>query len=91
LLTSSRPGLVHVIQDYIVIDVVDPGGLFGMSSLLAETPHLSTAVAIEDTQAIEIDRNDLKILLTKKPMAGLNMMTMVESTCAPPTRSCARW
>ena len=73
-----QAGLVHVIQDYIVIDVVDPGGLFGMSSLLAETPHLSTAVAIEDTQAIEIDRNDLKILLTKKPMAGLNMMTMVE-------------
>lgn len=73
-----QTGLVRVIQDKNVIDVVDPGGLFGMSSLLAEASHLSTAVAVEDTQAIEIGRADIKNFLTKKPIAGLEMMTMVE-------------
>jgi CRP/FNR family transcriptional regulator, cyclic AMP receptor protein len=76
-------GLVHVtitdlVNDVIVIDVVDQGGLCGMSSLLAESPHLTTAVAIEPTDAIEIDRNDLQTLLMKKPLAGLDMMTMIE-------------
>jgi CRP/FNR family transcriptional regulator, cyclic AMP receptor protein len=49
-----------------------------MSSLLAEAPHLSTALAVQNTQAIEIGRDDIKNLLTRKPMAGLEMMTMVE-------------
>jgi len=33
---------------------------------------------IEDTQAIEIDREDIAALLQKKPLAGLDMMTMIE-------------
>jgi CRP/FNR family cyclic AMP-dependent transcriptional regulator len=49
-----------------------------MSSLLAGAPHLTTAVATEDTQAIEITREDIAHLLQKKPMAGLDMMTMIE-------------
>jgi CRP/FNR family transcriptional regulator, cyclic AMP receptor protein len=76
-------GLVHVtitdlVNDVIVVDVADQDGLVGMSSLLAESPHLTTAVAMEDTSAIEIDRNDIQTLLMKKPLAGLDMMTMVE-------------
>ena len=77
-------GLVHVtitdlVNDVIVIDAVDQGGIFGMSSLLAEAPHLTTATAVEETEAIEIDRNDISTLLLKKPLAGLDMMTMIES------------
>lgn len=34
-------------------------------------------MALEDTAAIEIDRNDISILLQKKPHAGLDMLTMV--------------
>jgi CRP/FNR family transcriptional regulator, cyclic AMP receptor protein len=76
-------GLVHVtitdlVNDVIVIDVLDQGGLFGMSSLLAEAQHLTTAIAVEETEAIEIDRNDISTLLLKKPLAGLDMMTMIE-------------
>jgi uncharacterized membrane protein len=63
----------------IIVDMVDPGGLLGMSSLLAQSNHLTTAVAIEETYAIEIDRNDLSTLLQKKPLAGLDMMTMIET------------
>jgi uncharacterized membrane protein len=53
------------------------GDIFGLSSMLAASPHLTTAVALEDTAAIEIARNDLETLLQRKPMAGLDMLTMV--------------
>ncbi len=62
----------------VVVDIADEGGLVGMSSLLAGENHQTTAVAIEDTITIEIDRNDITILLTAKPLAGLDMMTIVE-------------
>lgn len=78
-----QKGVVHVsIQDAnndsIVVDIVEDGGICGMSSLLAEESHQTTAIAMEDTTAIEIDRDDITILLTTKPLAGLDMMTIVE-------------
>ncbi len=78
-----QKGSVHVsIQDAnkeeIIVDVVEDGGICGMSSLLAEENHQTTAVAMEDTTAIEIDRNDITTLLRTKPLAGLDMITIVE-------------
>lgn len=70
--------ITDIAHENVVIDVVDCGDLFGMSSLLAEAEHLTTAMAVEDTCAIEIDRHDLATLLQKKPLAGLDMLTMVE-------------
>ena len=71
---------VAVIDDdnqEVVIDTPGPGDIFGLSSMLSASPHQTTAVALEDTAAIEIARNDLEILLQRKPMAGLDMLTMV--------------
>jgi CRP/FNR family transcriptional regulator, cyclic AMP receptor protein len=78
-----QKGTVHVsIKDVnnetVVLDIADEGGLIGMSSLLAGENHQTTAVAMEATTAIEIDRNDISILLNTKPMAGLDMLTIVE-------------
>jgi uncharacterized membrane protein len=70
--------ITDIADETIIVDVVDDGGIFGMSSLLASAPHLTTAVAVEPTCAIELDRNDITVLLQKKPMAGLDMMTMIE-------------
>ncbi len=70
--------ITDIANDEVTVDVVEVGGLMGMSSLLANAEHLTTAIAIEPTCAIEIDRNDISTLLQKKPMAGLDMMTMIE-------------
>ncbi len=67
-----------IADEIVTVDVVEDGGLLGMSSLLASAAHLTTATAVEDTHAIEIDRNDISTLLQKKPLAGLDMMTMIE-------------
>jgi len=61
----------------VVVDTPTVGDVFGMASMLSMAPHQTTATALEDTQAIEIDRTDIAGLLQKKPMAGLDMLTMV--------------
>lgn len=78
-----QKGLVHVTirdanNESIVLDIADDGGIVGMSSLLAEENHLTSAAALENTTAIELDRSDIIALITAKPMAGLDMMTIVE-------------
>lgn len=78
-----QTGNVHVtIKDAnyesIIVDIADDGGLVGMSSLLAGEAHQTTATAMEDTTAIEIDRHDITALLKAKPLAGLDMLTIVE-------------
>jgi CRP/FNR family cyclic AMP-dependent transcriptional regulator len=64
-------------QRPVVVDTPQRGEIFGLSSMLAESPHLTTAVALEETSVIEIDRSDLAALFQRKPMAGLDMLTMV--------------
>jgi uncharacterized membrane protein len=71
---------VMVIDDdhqEVVVDTPEKGDLFGMASMLSASPHQTTAMALEATTAIEIDRTDIAELLRRKPMAGLDMLTMV--------------
>jgi len=61
----------------VVLDRPAAGEMFGLASMLAASPHATTATAVEDTTAIEIDRHDLTNLLQRKPLAGLDMLTTV--------------
>ena len=53
------------------------GDFFGFASMLDESPHETTAVAAEASTCIEVDRADLAHLLTAKPMAGLDLLTVI--------------
>jgi CRP/FNR family cyclic AMP-dependent transcriptional regulator len=53
------------------------GDLFGFASMLQQLPHHTTAIAIEPTTCIEVDRNDISVLLATKPQAGLDMLTVL--------------
>src|SRR5258707_1666187 len=75
---EARVTIIDASGEEILVDIATEGGLIGMSSLLAGEKHLTTAVASENTSAIEIDRNDITTLIMTKPMAGLDMMTIVE-------------
>lgn len=64
-------------QQEVVIDTPASGEVFGFVSMLSASSHATTATALEETAVIEIDRNDIAALLQRKPMAGLDMLTMV--------------
>jgi CRP/FNR family cyclic AMP-dependent transcriptional regulator len=61
----------------VIVDQPAAGEFFGFASMLEKTPHQTNAVATEDTVAIEVDRNDILILLQRKPHAGMDMLTVL--------------
>src|SRR2546428_10959416 len=61
----------------VVVDQPGAGEFFGFASMLAKTPHQTQAFTTEDTTCIEIDRNDIGVLLHRKPDAGLDMMAVL--------------
>ena len=52
------------------------GDFFGFASMLEGVPHQTSATATEPTTCLEVDRNDISVLLSSKPLAGLDMLTV---------------
>ena len=79
VMLSGKVAVVVIDEDNqeVVVDTPAVGEVFGLASMLSTAPHQTTATALEETAAIEIDRKDIAGLLEKKPMAGLDMLTMV--------------
>jgi uncharacterized membrane protein len=45
--------------------------------MLEDTAHETEATAVEETLCIEVDRNDIEVLLSRKPMAGMDMLAVL--------------
>jgi CRP/FNR family transcriptional regulator, cyclic AMP receptor protein len=61
----------------VVVDQPGHGEFFGFASMLEQTPHQTTAMATEAATCVEIDRDDIAILLQRKPLAGMDMLTVL--------------
>jgi CRP/FNR family transcriptional regulator, cyclic AMP receptor protein len=73
-------GLVRVTtvdddQQEVVIHEPAAGEFFGFASMLEHTPHQTAAIALEDSVCLEVDRNDIAVLVQRKPDAGMDMLT----------------
>jgi CRP/FNR family cyclic AMP-dependent transcriptional regulator len=64
-------------QQEVLLDEPGHGDFFGFASMLDETPHHTNAMAMEETHCIEVDRGDIAALLERKPMAGMDMLTVL--------------
>jgi CRP/FNR family cyclic AMP-dependent transcriptional regulator len=64
-------------QQEVLIEEPGHGGFFGFASMLDETPHQTTAMAVEASECLELDRHDIAELLKRKPLAGLDMLTVL--------------
>src|ERR1017187_5428350 len=62
-------------QQDVVLDEPAAGAFFGFASMLEQTPHQTNAIATEDTVCLEISRDDIAVLLERKPMAGMDLLT----------------
>jgi uncharacterized membrane protein len=61
----------------VIVDQPGPGEFFGFASMIDETPHQTSAVALEEAVCLEVDRNDIETLLLRKPHAGMDMLTVL--------------
>ncbi len=64
---SVRVSTVDEDQQEVVIDEPGEGEFFGFASMLEQTAHQSGAVALEQTERLEVDRHDIATLLERKP------------------------
>jgi CRP/FNR family cyclic AMP-dependent transcriptional regulator len=79
VMVSGKVRVTTVDQDQQEVLVDEPGNgeIFGFASMLDQTPHQTTAIAIEASDCLEVDRHDITVLLQRKPHAGLDMMTVL--------------
>ena len=79
VMISGVVRVTTVDQDHqeVLVDVPSRGDFFGFASMLEDTPHQTTALAMEETVCLEVSRDDIAVLLQRKPMAGMDMLTVV--------------
>jgi uncharacterized membrane protein len=79
VMVSGKVRVTTVDEDHqeVVVDEPSHGEFFGFASMLEKTPHQTNAAAVEETTCIEVDRHDIAVLLERKPMAGMDMLTVL--------------
>lgn len=78
VLLSGAVRVSTVDEDHqeVIIDEPEHGGFFGFASMIDQTPHQTNAMALADSECLQLDRHDIEVLLQQKPMAGLDMLTV---------------
>src|ERR1700685_1724016 len=79
VMVSGKVRVTTVDEDHqeVVVDEPAFGEFFGFASMLDQTPHQTSATAIEEAQCLEVDRQDISVLLERKPHAGMDLLTVL--------------
>ena len=79
IMMSGTVRVTTVDEDHqeVLVDEPGHGDFFGFASMLEQTPHQTNAIALEDTVCLEVGRDDIATLLQRKPMAGMDMLTVL--------------
>jgi uncharacterized membrane protein len=79
VVVSGRARVTTVDQEHqeVVVDEPTHGEFFGFASMLEQTPHQTDAFAVDETVCVEVDREDIVVLLQRKPMAGMDMLQVL--------------
>ncbi len=79
VMVSGKVRVTTVDQDNqdVVVDEPAHGEFFGFASMLEQTAHQTSAMAMEDTVCVEVTRDDIAALLQRKPLAGMDMLTVL--------------
>ncbi len=62
-------------QQEVIIDEPANGQFFGFASMLEETPHQTNAMATEESECLVVSRDNIAVLLQRKPLAGMDLLT----------------
>ena len=77
VMISGKVRVSTVDEDHqeVVVDEPSKGEFFGFASMLEQTPHQTNAIAVEEAVCLEVSREDIAVLLQRKPMAGMDLLT----------------
>jgi uncharacterized membrane protein len=74
---SVRVTTIDEDQQEVIVQEPIQGEFFGFASMLEHTPHQTEAVASDETVCIEVDREDIFVLLQRKPHSGMDMLAVL--------------
>jgi uncharacterized membrane protein len=79
VVVSGKVRVTTLDEDHqeVVVDEAVHGDFFGFASMLEQTPHQTSAMAMEDSVCLEVTRDAIATLLQRKPMAGMDMLTVL--------------
>ena len=79
IMVAGRVRITTIDQDQqeVVVDEPTDGEFFGFASMLDQTPHQTNASAVDEVTCIEVDRDDITVLLQRKPHAGMDMLAVL--------------
>ena len=79
VVVSGRVRVATVDQDQqeVVVDEPSHGEFFGFASMLEQTPHQTEATAVDEAVCLEVTRNDISVLLQRKPLAAMDMLRVL--------------
>ena len=71
---AVRMSTVDEDQQEVIVDQPGAGEFFGFESMIDQTPRQTSALALEETVCVEVERNDIIVLLQRKPLAGMDLL-----------------
>jgi CRP/FNR family cyclic AMP-dependent transcriptional regulator len=79
VIVSGKVQLTTVDEDQqeVIVDEPGAGEFFGFASMLEQSAHQTNAMAMEETTCVEVDRQDIAVLLQRKPHAGMDMLSVL--------------
>jgi CRP/FNR family transcriptional regulator, cyclic AMP receptor protein len=79
VLLSGKVCVTTVDEDHqeVVVDEPSAGEFFGFASMLEQTVHHTNAIALVETRCVEVSRDDITVLLQRKPLAGMDLLTAI--------------
>jgi CRP/FNR family cyclic AMP-dependent transcriptional regulator len=77
VVVSGKVRVTNVDEDQqeFVVDEPVKGEFFGFASMIEQTPHHTNAIALETSTCLEVSRDDIAVLLKRKPHAGMDLLT----------------
>ena len=76
LMVKGKVRVTTVDADHqeVIVDEPTRGEIFGFASMLDRTAHQTSAIAIDESVCMEVDRKHIATLLERKPQAGMDML-----------------
>jgi CRP/FNR family transcriptional regulator, cyclic AMP receptor protein len=77
IVVSGKVRVTTVDEDHqeVIVDQPTNGEFFGFASMIEQTPHRTNASAEEETVCLEVSREDISILIQRKPHSGMDLLT----------------
>ncbi len=77
-----RKGKVKIVASswgsQTILTVVEEGGFFGETALIDDTPRINSAVALEETELLVIDRESFQANLASNPVLKHILETLIQ-------------